>query len=110
VLISAREELGIDLNALAKTIGRPRFSFGAPVLLAETLGVVPGAVTPFALMNDTGLRVRAVFDAGMLAHNPINFHPLRNDRTTAIAAADLVTFVKASGHEPLITDLPVRHA
>jgi Ala-tRNA(Pro) deacylase len=109
-LICAREALGIDLNAFAKTIGRPRFSFGAPALLADTLGIVPGAVTPFALMNDTHQRVRAVFDAGMLAHDPVNFHPLRNDRTTAIAAADLVVFAKACGHEPLIADLPLRQA
>ena len=109
-LISAREDLSIDLNAFAKALGRPRFSFGSPALLLDTLGIAPGAVTPFALMNDTALRVRAVFDAGMLAHAPVNFHPLRNDRTTAIAAADLIAFARASGHEPLVTDLPVRHA
>lgn len=65
-LVSAREELRVDLNALAKSLGRPRFSFGAPELLADVLGVVPGAVSPFALMNDVRGRVRAVFDQGML--------------------------------------------
>jgi Ala-tRNA(Pro) deacylase len=107
-LVSAREDLAIDLNALAKTLGRPRFSFGSPELLVDALGIIPGAVSPFALMNDTKRRVSAVFDLGMLVHEPLNFHPLRNDRTTAIAAADLLSFAKTSGHEPLVIALPER--
>ena len=74
----------------------------------ETLGVAPGAVTPFALMNDKAGLVTAVFDQGMLAEDPVNFHPLRNDRTTAIAAPDLIRFARACAHEPLIVALPER--
>jgi Ala-tRNA(Pro) deacylase len=59
-------------------------------------------------MNDQRGLVTAVFDAGMLALDPVNFHPLRNDRTAAIAAADLLGFVRATGHEPLILALPQR--
>jgi Ala-tRNA(Pro) deacylase len=107
-LIVAREELRLDLNALAKQLGTPRFSFGRPGLLAAVLGVVPGAVTPFALMNDAPGRVAAVFDKAMLLRDPVNFHPLRNDRTTAISAADLIRFARATGHEPTILCLPER--
>jgi Ala-tRNA(Pro) deacylase len=52
--------------------------------------------------------VRLVLDAGMLAPGPLNFHPLRNDRTTAITADDLLTFVRATGHEPVIVEIPER--
>lgn len=107
-LVSAREDLRVDLNALARALGRPRFSFGAPELLVEVLGILPGCVSPFALMNDALARVQAVFDEGMLALDPLNFHPLRNDRTTAIRAADLIAFARATGHEPLIAALPER--
>lgn len=107
-LVVTGEDLRVDLNALAKTLGAPRFSFGKPALLAETLGVAPGAVTPFALMNDRAAKVQAVFDQGMLAADPVNFHPLRNDRTTAIAAADLVRFARETGHPPRIAVLPER--
>jgi len=107
-LVVARESLAVDLNALAKALGSPRFSFGAPELLIATLGVPPGSVTPFALMNDTGGCVRVVLDEGMLAFDPLNFHPLRNDRTTAIAPKDLLTFVRACGHDPAILPLPER--
>ncbi len=105
-LVVAEETRKVDLNALARQIGAPRFSFGSAELLGAVLGVPPGSVTPFALMNDRAGRVRAVLDEGLLAHDVANFHPLRNDRTTAIAPADLMRFLVATGHEPLIRALP----
>jgi Ala-tRNA(Pro) deacylase len=72
------------------------------------LGIAPGSVTPFALVNDTRRIVRLVLDEGMLALDPLNFHPLRNDRTTAISADDLLTFVRAVSGEPIIAKLPLR--
>jgi Ala-tRNA(Pro) deacylase len=107
-LVTLRDDLRVDLNALAKALGAPRFSFGSAELLIETLGIEPGSVTPFAVMNDPESKVRLVLDEGMLALDPLNFHPLRNDRTTAIAAADLLKFVRACGHEPVITPIPER--
>jgi Ala-tRNA(Pro) deacylase len=70
----------------------------------EVLGVIPGAVTPFGLINDLDARVRVVLDRGMLEHDPLNYHPLTNEATTAIAPGDLVTFVRACGHDPQILD------
>jgi Ala-tRNA(Pro) deacylase len=107
-LVLARAHLRIDLNALARQLGAPRFSFGSAELLIETLGIAPGAVNPFALMNDTAGKVTAILDAAMAADGAaaVNFHPMRNDRTTAIAAADLVTFLRAAGHEPRVVALP----
>jgi hypothetical protein len=71
-LVVAREDFRIDLNALAKAQGRTRFSFGKPERLVDVLGVGPGSTTPFALMNDKGGLVTAVFDQGMLAKDPVN--------------------------------------
>lgn len=104
-LVVAREELAIDLKALSQKLGAPRFSFGAADLLVATLGVAPGSVTPFAVMNDSQAKVRVVLDEAMLALDPLNFHPLRNDATTAIAPAELLRFLHATGHEPIILAL-----
>ena len=104
-LVVALEECRVDLKALADVLAAPRFSFGAADLLYEVLGVRPGSVTPFALANDHARRVTPVLDADMLGHDPLNYHPLENDRTTAIAAADLVPFIRACGHQPRIVDL-----
>ncbi|MGA7267683.1 MAG: YbaK/EbsC family protein, partial [Aestuariivirga sp.] len=70
--------------------------------LMEVLGVEPGSVTPFGLINDTGRRVNVVLDAAMMAHEQLNYHPLQNSATTTIGAADLVAFIRACGHEPRI--------
>jgi Ala-tRNA(Pro) deacylase len=105
-LVVVRDRLRVDLNALAKQLGAPRFSFGSAELLIATLGIEPGSVTPFALMSDANHLVRPILDEAMLALDPLNFHPMRNDRTTAIAPGDLLRFVRACGHDPIIASLP----
>ena len=109
-LVTLRDDVRVDLNALAKALGSPRFSFGSAELLIATLGIEPGSVTPFAVMNDPQAKVTLVLDEGMLALEPLNFHPLRNDRTTAIAAADLLKFARACSHEPVVVAIPERAA
>lgn len=95
----------IDMGALAKAIGSPRLSFGKPELLDAALGVTPGSVTPFALVNDERHRVQPLLDATMLDHDRLNYHPLTNTATTTIEAPDLVRFIEACGHRPRIIDL-----
>ena len=70
----------------------------------EALGVTPGAVTPFAVINDTERRVQVVLDRAMLDVDLLNYHPLKNDRTTAIAPSDLIRFLEASDHAPELLD------
>ncbi len=70
------------------------------------LGVEPGSVTPFAVMNDEAGRVAVVLDAHLMAHPRVNFHPLVNSMTTGVARDDLVRFLRATGHEPSILALP----
>ena len=99
------EDRRLDLKALAERLETQRFSFGSPALLWATLGVEPGGVTPFALINDRERRVKVMLDADMLARDPVNYHPLVNTATTAIAAADLVKFITDCGHRPQIVAL-----
>jgi Ala-tRNA(Pro) deacylase len=107
-LIVALEECRIDLKALADRLGAPRFSFGTAELLFEALGVRPGSVTPFAAINDGAGRVNLVLQRAMLAHDPLNYHPLENGRTTALSPGDVVRFLEACGHAPRIVDIPER--
>jgi Ala-tRNA(Pro) deacylase len=64
------------------------------------LGVIPGAVSPFALINDTGGAVRVYFDRAVLDGDRVNLHPLDNSKTTSIPAVDLHRFLEAVGHHP----------
>ncbi|MFQ5466970.1 MAG: YbaK/EbsC family protein, partial [Kiloniellaceae bacterium] len=85
--------------------GAGRFSFGSAQRLMTYLGVPPGAVTPFAIVNDQERRVRVVLDTALLDRAPVNCHPLVNHMTTAIAPDDLVRFLEAEGHPPLMLDM-----
>lgn len=105
-LLVVLEDRPIDLKSLRHALGASgNLSFGNPELLLEVLGVAPGAVTPFALMNDTGHRVAVFLDRAMLALDPLNYHPLSNTRTTAIAPKDLIRFIESCGHAPKTIDL-----
>ncbi len=101
-LVVALEDARINLRNLHHRIGSGRLSFGKPELLMETLGVEPGAVTPFALINDAEKRINVILDAAMMERDTLNYHPLENTATTTIARDDLLTFIKATGHEPVI--------
>ena len=105
-LIVAREETTIRLNQLSKHIGAARLSFANEELLYEILGVRPGSVTPFALINDrVAQRVNLVLDASMMAYEALNYHPLTNEATTLISKSDFETFIEWCGHTPQIVEL-----
>jgi len=108
-LVTALEDAEIDLKHIHHVIGAAsRVSFGRPELLAEKLGVIPGAVTPFGLINDRPPSVNVILDAGLVAHDRINCHPLVNTATTTIATADLLAFIRSGGHEPRILQIDRR--
>jgi Ala-tRNA(Pro) deacylase len=77
-------------------------SFGKPEALMEMLGVAPGSVTVFGLINDSAGEVKVVLDSALMQNEIINAHPLTNEATTTIARDDLLKFVAATGHEPMI--------
>ena len=101
-LLVLPEDLRLDLDKTAVALQSKRLSFGSPGRLGTTLGVIPGAVTPFAVINDQPPRVTVVVAEELLEHDLLNFHPLVNDRTTAIASGDFVRFLEATGHVPLV--------
>ena len=105
-LIVAQEDRPVDLKAFKKRIGaQGSLSFGSAELLMEVLGVIPGAVTPLALINDAEGRVTVILDAGLMVHRIVNVHPLRNDATTTLARDDLLAFIRSCGHDAQIMDL-----
>jgi Ala-tRNA(Pro) deacylase len=120
-LVSALKDTRIDLKRLHETLGASgRVSFGSEEQLMQLLGVKPGSVTAFAVVNDHGGRdnsqsgtgqarsgqVTMVLDAGFMAYERVNFHPLVNTMTLGLSRQDMVAFLEAAGHAPLLLDLP----
>lgn len=107
VLVVAKDETRADLTALSKYLGMARFSFGNPDLLFEVLGVTPGSVTPFSLINDKDTQrvCRVVLDSAMMAHDVLNYHPLINTATISVLNEGFRSFLKECGHQIVICNL-----
>jgi Ala-tRNA(Pro) deacylase len=102
-LLTVEENAVVDLKTVHTVIGAAsKVSFGKPEKLMDYLGVIPGAVTAFGAINDHENNVIFVIDADLMAHDVINCHPLSNDATTSIGSGDLLRFMQATGHAPLV--------
>ncbi len=102
-VLIVEENATVDLKTVHKVIdASSRVSFGRPEKMMEYLGVVPGSVTVFGAINDTGNQVTFVMDSELMKHDLINGHPLSNDATTTIGRDDLIRFLEATGHAPLV--------
>lgn len=109
-LVVVAEEKSVDLKALSASLNAGRLSFGSADRLQRHLGIIPGAVTPFAVCNDAAGSVQLVIDAPLLEVELLHCHPLENDKTTAIAPNDLVRFAEACAHAPQVITVPERAA
>ena len=106
-LVTVPEDARVDLKALRHLLGASgNLSFGSAELLEASLGVKPGSVTPFAVLNDTAGAVEMVLARRVLDADPVNAHPLHNEATAAIGRDDLLRFLEACGHPPRLIDLP----
>ena len=103
-LVVTLEDRSIDLKELGDRLGAGRLSFGSTDRLMTYLGVIPGAVTPFATINDHGGVVQIALDRAMMQMNPLNFHPLDNTKTTALSPEGLLRFLEATSHTPDLLD------
>jgi len=104
VLVTLLEDRMVDLKALGQLleIGKP--GFASPQRLMNYLGVIPGAVTPLAVINDETAAVTVVLDKSLLEKNPLHFHPCDNTMTTTIEADDLLKYIEALHSSPVLVD------
>jgi Ala-tRNA(Pro) deacylase len=107
LLAVLEENRQVSVNALARAAGAGRVEMAPAETLRAMLGVEPGSVTPFGMVNAAPGQVRVVFDAGLVRdHDWVHFHPLANTMTTAIRPADLLRFLESLGHRPETLELP----
>ena len=103
-LVVAHEDRALDLKALHPRVGgNGQLGFATAEQVREVLGVEPGALTPFGIINDAEGLVTVVIDAGQL-----NFPPLVNTESTGLRPAELVSFVESCGRTPLVVEMPER--
>ncbi len=105
-LFTAPHDARVDLKLLPSIIGSKKLSFGKAEDMERLLGISPGSVTPLAAINDTAYAVKVVLDSRLSMAVTVNVHPLRNTATAGLSGADLQMFLKHTGHDPLIAELP----
>jgi Ala-tRNA(Pro) deacylase len=105
-LVTTPHDARIDLKQLPGAIGSKKVSFGKAEDMERLLGISPGSVTPLAAFNDLDGQVNIVLDARLSAAECINVHPLRNTATIGLSSVGLISFLKRTGHDPLIVALP----
>ena len=101
-LVVMLEDKPLDMKTLQAKLGTARLSFGKPELMIEVLGVEPGSVTPFSVINSSAGDVQVGLASAMLEQTTLNYHPLTNQATTSISADDLLAFLGHCGHKPMV--------
>jgi Ala-tRNA(Pro) deacylase len=104
-LVVLTNETMVDLKGLEKLLNCGRLSFGSPERLWKYLGITPGSVCPFTVINDKNHEVTVILDAKMMAAEAVSYHPLDNRQTVNLTPADLLEFFAHTGHKPIILDL-----
>ncbi len=104
-LVVLQNATDVDIKKLPFVIGSDRLSFGSPERLWEYLGVRPGSVCPYSIINDKGHNVKIVLDKSMMETETVNYHPLLNTMTISVKPADLIKFIESTGHTPHIVDM-----
>lgn len=104
-LLVLQNATDVDTKKLPEVIGSDRLSFGSAERLWEYLGVRPGSVCPYAIINDKGQNVKILLDKSMMETETVNYHPLLNTMTIGVKPADLIKFIESTGHIPHIVDL-----
>ena len=102
------DEPSLDLKKFSEQVGVSRFSFASPERLKMVLNVLPGSVTPFALMNDHEKIVKVFLDSEMMKYEILNYHPMRNDMTTGVSRDGFLKFLEQTGHNHKTIKLPIR--
>lgn len=108
-LVIAKSTRKIDLRRLTSVLGEDRLSFASPERLMKYLGLTPGAVSPFGLINDRQKEVRVIIDGELKMSRRINFHPNVNTATVGIDFSDFEKFLSWCGNSINFVDLPVEN-
>jgi Ala-tRNA(Pro) deacylase len=107
-LVVVGHDTGVDLKALAPVLGTSKVSFGSPDRLMARLGVEPGAVSLFALVNDPDRQVELFVDRALWRADALQCHPLENTATIVMARPEVERFLQATGHRANVVDVPRR--
>ena len=105
-LLIVKGEKRVNLKALPDLLNSSRLRFGSPDRLKKHLGVDPGSVSLFAVVNDIDKAVELIIDSTLWKSDAFQFHPLVNTSTLVISRGNVKQFLEKTGHDAQILDVP----
>ena len=93
-LVTFLEDITADLKRLPDALNSKKLSFAKPEYLRDLMGIEPGSVSPFGLVNDSQKKINFYFDEAFLKFEIANFHPLLNTATVSISPQSLIAFIE----------------
>jgi Ala-tRNA(Pro) deacylase len=105
-LVIVRGEKRVDLKALPDLLKSSRLRFGSQDRLRKYLGVDPGSVSLFAVVNDVDMAVEIILDSALWKSDAFQFHPLVNTSTLVISRDNVKRFLDQTGHDHQVLDVP----
>ena len=105
-LVTVPHDRAVDLDALGAALGANKIGFASSERLLKHLGITPGSVSLLSLVNDRDGAVEFVSDRALWEAEAVQAHPLINTATMVLVHADLERFLAATGHTPLVIDVP----
>lgn len=103
VIMDARHNM--DIHEIEHRLHQGKLSFASPERMMKYLGVKPGSVSLFTLVNDVNHEVILFVDKGLLSAEKVSFHPNDNTASLVISCKDMMKFIKSTGNQYEITDL-----
>ncbi len=98
-LITVRGDKRVDLKKFRKEHGTRPLSFASENDLMSLLGLIPGAVTPLGILNDSERKVKLFLDGELVNGGLIGVHPNDNTATVWLNTTDLIALIKEHGNE-----------
>ncbi len=105
-LLVVESDRPVSIAEIKGRLGESSLSFASPERLQKYLGLTPGSVSPFGLINDTENEVVVIVDQGLLRHEVLNYHPNDNTATLAVSREDFQRFLAESGNEVRYMEFP----
>jgi Ala-tRNA(Pro) deacylase len=88
----------LNIHDLEKRLKQGKLSFSSDKRLKKYLGLEPGSVSPFGLINDTEKHVHLFIDEKLMDYQKLAFHPNINTATLVISRAGFLRFLEYMGN------------
>lgn len=104
-LLVCRDDTHFTFNEFAKKMKLPSLSLAKPERMEYFLGVTPGQCSPFTVINDIDNKVTVFLDKALCGDVLSRHHPNDNSATLIVSGDTIVSFLKQTGHEPILFDM-----